>query len=165
MFYDHSNTVKVETEWSLRKEHMLMVCLSLHGTSRCQDIAKYELFAGYEQRHLHLRTKNVIRFHSVKPLQNYLFDIYMIRDYFLDAEEAELDGFLLDKHNRYYHPTMSVKDLELFFLQFQLTPDRTQTFERLRGQLNQPVFAVPDFSRHKTIEIIVMFKKLEDQLA
>ncbi len=27
------------------------------------------------------------------------------------------------------------------------------------------MFAVPDFSRHTTIEIVVMFKKLEDQLA
>ena len=48
MFYDHSNTVKMEVEWSLRKEHMLIICLSLHGTARCDEIAEYSLFEGYE---------------------------------------------------------------------------------------------------------------------
>ena len=165
MFFDHANTIKEGVRWDLRKTHMLMVCLSLHGTSRCDEIAEYEIFRGYQQKHLHGRTLNLLRFHSVKPLRKHYFDIYLIRDFFLDAEAAADEGFLLDKDNRYYHPTMTDEEKRQWFLQFELSEDRRQSFELLKGQLNTFVWNLPDFSRHSTIEIIKSLLELEAQLA
>ena len=162
--YDNSNAAKFANEWTLRKQHMLIVCLSLHGTSRCDKIAKYMIFKGYEQRHLHLKTYTLIRFHSIKPLVGLFFDIYMVRDYFLDDQQAQSDGFVLDKHNHYYHPTMTEKELQLFFRQFELTESRREMFESLRAQLNIPVWARFDESRFTTIEIIKALLELENRL-
>jgi len=128
MFFDHYNTKKEDPTWTLRKEHMLMVCLSLHGTSRCDEIAQYQIFRGYEAKHLFQRTKNIIRFHCVTPLKGHFYDIYQIRDFFLDKRAAAKEGFVLDKHNRYYHPTMSMADQRLFFYQFELTEDSRETY-------------------------------------
>jgi hypothetical protein len=143
---------------------MLIVCLSLHGTSRCDRIAKYMIFQGYEQRHLHGRIANLLRYHSIKPLTGHRFDIYMIRDYFLDDEQAQSDGFVLDRHNRYYHPTMTDKQLRVFFLQFELTEIRRDLFLRLRAQLDIPVWARLNESRFTTIEIIKYLLDLENRL-
>ena len=159
--FDHSNAPKVFTEWTLHQDHMLLVCLSLHGTSRCDDIAKYSIFSGFEQRHLHSRTKHLLRFHSIKPLQRYRYDAYLIRNYFMDAERVALDGFVLNKHNCYWHPTMTDAEKVVFFLQFQLTESRKRIFERLRDQLNILVWNQPDVRRHTTIEIVAMLWELE----
>lgn len=164
MFFDNYNTKTEDPTWTLRKEHMLMVSLSLLGTTRCDKIAEFEVFRGYSAKHLFQRTKNIIRFHSVKPLMGHFFDIYRVRDFFLDKRAAENEGFVLDKHHRYYHPTMSMQDQQLFFFQFELTLDSRETYQLLQQQLNTFQWNIPNFSRLSTIDIIVSLQALEDGL-
>ena len=128
MSYDNSNAVKFGNEWNLRKEHMLIVCLSLYGTARCDEIVKNWIFNGYEGRQLHNRIFNLIRFHSIRPFSGRCYDFYLVRNFFMDTQRAQRYGFQLDNHNRYTHPTMTAKELELFFLQFELSEDRREYF-------------------------------------
>ena len=163
--YDNSNTSKFANEWSLRQLHMLIVCLSLHGTSRIDEIVKYSIFRGFKESHLNAKMYTLLRFHSTKPLSRFNFDVYMIRDFFMDAQQAQSEGFLLDKHHRYFHPTMTVQELERFFLQFELTEYRRTAFKRLRDQLDIPFMVWFDRNRLTTIEKIVFLYKLEQDLA
>jgi hypothetical protein len=164
VWYDNSNAVKFVNEWTPQKEHMLIICLSLYGTVRVDEIAKNWIFRGYEARHLRNRTFNLIRYHSVKPFQKRCYDFYSVRNFFIDSERAESYGFQLNRLNQYCHPSMTEAEKELFFLQFALSDDRRALFQRLRFKLNIPAWTPMIDHRLTTIEKIVILDNLEKQL-
>ena len=107
-----SNKMTTETRLTLPHDYFFGLALSVEGTFNCEHIQKsYACFDGFMARHLHMRVKVFLRFHSSKPLTESLYDMFAIRRFFQDATAVAAQGFKKQpKTPYYYHPKMSLAE-------------------------------------------------------
>ena len=163
--YNYYNCQQHKVVWDLRSDLTFGLALSVYGTSHCVKIQqKFACFKGFSPGNLAGRTYNWMRYHSTDQFRGSHYDMFRIRQYFQDEEQALADGFVVCKGSQFRHSSMTFQELKVWFLRFELSSDQRRRYKQVLRRINYQPDVPLKFKGADTVTILKYLTELEQKL-